>query len=571
MYQASKFILNLTITLVALTFVFLMTSCSSQKKTDEEILAKVGQFDITKQHYLNELRRFYDRTGQAVNLGSDVMENVLNSRVNRYAIVEFAFDKGWDAEPESQHMKSMIERKVLMEEFERKIIHANVQISEKELRELFYRANTSIRASHLVARSRHEADSLFALLESGHTFETLAKDIFRNSELAQSGGDLGYFTVDDMDISFEDTAYRMEIGDISEPVKTNHGYSIIKLTDIVETPIVTETEFANKKQEVASIATNQQHELATRKHMRETIDAFETNHELISILWKAVQENPEAYYSFEAESNMISLNIPEENLDNPIVQTDDFTFTVRDFLKEAYFSSKNQRSLARSIHSFTEQVHGTAYRVKAMNTITSHPDFEEQYVQRTIEETFFNFLHERFEAYLDDLIDIPNDMIRMEYTKNREMYVEPLQLNMAEITVTSQERADQVWELLQQGRDFNAVLRQYSADPSAREHNGELGFIPIDRFGMMAPSLGSIQPGEYAGPFQLMSNRFVVFKCLDRIEPTQLTLEEAEPLVRKNLHNYYKDELRSIKIQEARNQFNATIFTERLHAIPIQL
>jgi foldase protein PrsA len=551
--------------------IVLLVSCSSENKQEEEVLARVGQFDITRQHYLNELRRFYDRTGQAVNLGSDVKENVLNARVNRYAIVEFAYYNGWDKEPEAEHMKAMIQRKVNMEEYERRFIHENVEITENDLRELFFRANTSIRASHLFAPNRHVADSLFALLESGVSFETLARSVFRNPELAASGGDLGYFTIDDMDISFEDKAYRMDIGDISRPVKTSQGFSIIKVTDIVTTPVITETEFANIRNQIAEIARKQQFELATRQHMQQTIDSFEFDEQLIQQIWDAVKRNPDAYFSFNDEASMITLDLPADVYNLPLAQRDGFTFTVLDFLQESYFSSIQQRQQARDTHTFREQLAGTAFRAYALSKVESHPRFDRHLVNRTVEETFFNYLHQQFETYLDSLVEIPEQMIMMEFMKNRDLYVEPIQLNMAEIVVTSEQAADQVMNLLNSGANFNTVLQRYTADPAGRSTNGELGFMPVDRFGMMAPSLSAIQPGEIAGPFQIMSNRFLIFKCLDRIESRQLSFEEAQPLVKRSLHLSYKEELRRIKIDEARTMFNATIFTERLHAIPIQL
>ncbi len=560
---------------VFLVVILLLTiglwACSSDKKDQEEVLATVGQFEITRTHYLNELRRFADRTGHAVNLGSDVMENVLNSRVNRYTIVELAHSKGWHAEPEAQHLKSMIRRKVNMEEYERRFIHDEVVITEDDLRELFYRANTSVRASHLFARYRHEADSLYKLIQQGHDFNELAKSVFRNEELARSGGDLGFFTLDDMDVSFEQKAFRMDIGDISEPVKTSRGYSIIKVTDIITTPVVTETEFANKRNEIGMVARNQLNEIATREHMRGIINDFEFDNEIIRNLWDTVQSQPDAFFSFNDEANMLTLDIPRNEMNDVIGSKEGFNFTIEDFLRESHFSSLEQRANASDIHSFTQQVHGLAFRSYALSKVTSHPNYQELYVERTIEETFFNYLNERFDNYLDTLVEVPEELLKIEFETNRDLYIKPIELNLAEIVVTTEERANQAWQKLESGVPFNDVLQEYTADASARLNNGELGLMPIDRFGMLSNSLNHIQPGEHAGPFQVMSNRFVIFKCLDRVQPRPLSFEEAKPTVKRYLHDTVKSHIRASVLNEARETFNATIFTERLHAIPTQL
>jgi parvulin-like peptidyl-prolyl isomerase len=142
---------------------------------------------------------------------------------------------------------------------------------------------------------------------------------------------------------------------------------------------------------------------------------------------------------------------------------------------------------------------------------------------------------------------------------------------VAEIVVTSKQAADQAWAELQTGRNFNDVLMQYTADPGARETGGRLGYIPINRFGVMAPSLQQAQPGDVEGPFQITGARFHIFKVLGRIEPRQLSFEEAVPMVENALRSESADRLKMEIIGEARDRFNATVYTDRLMAIPKQL
>lgn len=549
-----------------------IAACSSNNApANDEVLAVVGDFEISKTHYLNELQRVNARAGYALNLSPDIMESVLNSRLNRYVVVEYARESGWDQEPEAIYEKALIERKSIMEEFERRFITDHVQVSEQDLRELFYRVNTSVRASHLFARNRHEADSLHALLQQGRSWDELAANIFRNPDLARNGGDLGFFTVDDMDISFEDMAYRMEIGDVSAPVQTSRGFSIIKVTDIVTTPVITETQFAEKREELGMIAREQQTELAVRRHLRETINSFDFDNALIEQLWEDIQNDPDGYLEHNPELNRLQVNLSPEVAGGTVAQLGDFVFTTDDFLREAFYTPFSQRLNTSSYHDFRRQVEGMAYRAHALTSAREHPNYNSHYVQRTIEETFYNYLNERFNDYVEQQVVVDEEAIRLEFEKNAEFYAEPLQLDMAEIVVTSEQAANHVWNELQSGADFNETLRRYTADPAARETNGRLGFIPIDRFGMMAPALGQVQPGEYAGPFQITGARFHIFKCMGRIEPRPLSYEEAIPKVREVLATEAADDLKMRIIGDARDRFNATVFTDRLLSIPKQL
>lgn len=569
-----KFFFTKFILITALLLLIAGLNACTKKETPsegEQVLASVGSYDITRTHFLNELQRFNARAGYGMNMSPDVMEAVLNQRLNRYVIVEYAMAEDWHNEPDVNHMREMIERKALMEEFERRFIIDEFTISDNDLRELFYRANTSVRASHLFATNRHEADSLFALLEQGHSFEALAARVFQNPELAQNGGDLGFFTLDDMDISFEDQAFRMEIGEISRPVQTSRGFSIIKVTDIVNTPVITETQFAQRRNELSAIARDQQAELAIRRHLRTTIDTFDYDPELMQRLWEDVRNDPEAYLEFNPELNRLEVRLSPDVAGQTLITHGDFFFTTDDFLREAFYTTFSQRRQARNVHDFTGQVKAMAYRAMAIGEVRNHPNFDARYVQRTADETFYNYLNQMFDDYLETQVRVSEADIREEFRRNAASYAEPLQLDMAEIVVTTQEAADQAWAALQAGRDFNEVLRQYTADPAGRENMGRLGFIPINQFGMMAPSLVSIQPGEFAGPFQITGARFHIFKCLGRIEPRQLSFEEAIPHIERVLRSEAKDQLKIQKIGEARERFNATVYTDRLLSIPIQL
>ena len=86
-----------------------------------------------------------------------------------------------------------------------------------------------IRASHILVKKLSEADNILEDLEAGVNFEKLAK---QNSTCpsAKRGGDLGIFGKGQMVPEFERAVYALKVGEISKPVKTQHGYHIIKRT-----------------------------------------------------------------------------------------------------------------------------------------------------------------------------------------------------------------------------------------------------------------------------------------------------------------------------------------------------
>jgi len=87
-------------------------------------------------------------------------------------------------------------------------------------------------------RTQEEAYTLISeILEkakNGEDFAELAKTYSEDTGSAQNGGDLGYFGTGVMVQEFEDAAFAMSTGDISEIVETQFGYHIIKVTDVKE-------------------------------------------------------------------------------------------------------------------------------------------------------------------------------------------------------------------------------------------------------------------------------------------------------------------------------------------------
>ena len=89
---------------------------------------------------------------------------------------------------------------------------------------------TSIRASHILVKTEEEAKKLYDEIQNGASFAKIAEE---NSlcPSGQNGGDLGFFGKGMMVKPFEDAAFSLNVGEISQPVQTQFGWHLIQLTD----------------------------------------------------------------------------------------------------------------------------------------------------------------------------------------------------------------------------------------------------------------------------------------------------------------------------------------------------
>lgn len=87
------------------------------------------------------------------------------------------------------------------------------------------------RARHILVASIDDAQRIINEIKAGKGFENAALEYSSDSMSAQNGGDLGYFRANVMTPPFEEGVKQLEVGEMSEPVKTDFGWHIIKLED----------------------------------------------------------------------------------------------------------------------------------------------------------------------------------------------------------------------------------------------------------------------------------------------------------------------------------------------------
>jgi peptidyl-prolyl cis-trans isomerase C len=87
-----------------------------------------------------------------------------------------------------------------------------------------------VHARHILVPTEDEAKAVVAQLKGGADFAALAKEKSKDPGAAE-GGDLGYFTKDQMVPEFAAVAFKLDKGQLSDPVKTQFGWHIIKVED----------------------------------------------------------------------------------------------------------------------------------------------------------------------------------------------------------------------------------------------------------------------------------------------------------------------------------------------------
>ncbi len=212
-----------------------LIGCSSSR---DAIVATVGDTPITMSEYEHMFIKSNGSRENGVASTEEEREKFLGLMTKYKLKLADAYDQGLDRDPailaEINQYRGSLAASFLTER----------EVTAPGVRRMYDRRKEEIRASHILlslspkatpedsARAYKDAYDIIGALKAGVRFDSLAIAFSRDPSVKQNHGDLYYFTSGQMVKEFEDAAYGMEPGQITDhPVRTQYGLHIIKVTD----------------------------------------------------------------------------------------------------------------------------------------------------------------------------------------------------------------------------------------------------------------------------------------------------------------------------------------------------
>ncbi|MDO5715102.1 MAG: peptidylprolyl isomerase [Tissierellia bacterium] len=161
---------------------------------------------------------------------------LINELIQQQLLYFDAIEKGYDQEEDFIRVAEKARQSMLKTYALGKLLQG-IEVSDEEV-EAFYedhkedfKEQKKVSAAHILVESEDVAKEISEKLKSGERFEELAK-MHSTCPSSQKGGNLGTFAPGQMVPEFDQVVFEMEKGEISQPVKTQFGYHIIKVDDI---------------------------------------------------------------------------------------------------------------------------------------------------------------------------------------------------------------------------------------------------------------------------------------------------------------------------------------------------
>lgn len=235
--------------IVSLAFVFSMIALNLAAQTnDDKVLLTIGGEQVTTSEFLGVYKK-NNVEGEVLDKKS--IDEYLDLFINFKLKVREAEALGLDT------VKSFINELKGYRDQLAKPYFIDEEMNAQLLQEAYDRKTKDLRVSHILIRADKyaaPADTLIAynkiadirkrIVEGGEDFNAVAEEVSedpsardmpaRGYQPPREGnrGDIGYFTVFDMVLPFEDASYNLKEGEISMPVRTEFGYHLIKVENI---------------------------------------------------------------------------------------------------------------------------------------------------------------------------------------------------------------------------------------------------------------------------------------------------------------------------------------------------
>jgi len=519
--------MNVSIVLALINLLYISSFPFSQGD-NAHVLAAVGSYNITLSEFENRYENYLFNSGVKDNLVT--REAILNNMINEILLFNYDSNDAILKDPKYQKELNWTKNQVALAYLKDQEIYASISVSEEEIREAFVRVNEKIAARHLYAESEEEANNLYELLKIGVDFDFLAKQVFTDSTLRNNGGYLGYFTWGDMDPSFEDAAFSLKVGEVSQPVKTEHGYSIIKLEDRISHPLLTEYEFLKKKSHLERVLKIRKKKPSEREYLKKVFDFEKVSFnqdalenilsELTGSVLVAESNNRDKSYSkcVEYEGKIYSQNEIVNRIDN-----------IPLYNKEKIVSLETLQSV----------ITGLLLQEKLLKIAHDKGYDSNPLVLDTFDKMSNNLFLKFKRKEIGDNSDVPDSSTLQYYSDNIQSFSSERELNLQEIILDDKHLADSLLNEIKSGTDFGDIAQKNSLRRWTAEKNGEMGFSPVSKFGMLKDTLWNSSVGEIIGPINIQ-DYCGIFKVLGKSDSKPFEFEKVKSEVigaYKRVHN----------------------------------
>ena len=216
---------------------------------DPNVVARIGNKTITVADF-NKILTYYDAEQRAmIEKNPQAKPTILWQTVQGMVIAGLAREKGFDKRPEIKGQLEMITNNFLAFQYLQKEVISKVKVTEKDAKAYYdknpdlFKSPEQVKARHILIqvpkeasdedkkKQKEKADEVLKKVKAGEDFTKLAAEYSDDPGTKSKGGELGLFSKGSMVPAFEQVAFSLKPGEVSELVETEFGFHVIKVDE----------------------------------------------------------------------------------------------------------------------------------------------------------------------------------------------------------------------------------------------------------------------------------------------------------------------------------------------------
>jgi peptidyl-prolyl cis-trans isomerase C len=285
---------GLFVAVAAAALALLLASAAPLRAQDKgPVVAKVNGAEI----HQSDLTVAEEEAGQLPPMSPDQKQDYLiQFTTDMMLLAKAAEDKKLDDAPDFKRKLDFIRNKLLMETMLQSV--GKQALTDEAMHKVYDDAvkqmsgEQEVHARHILIRAAPDDEkaskaaeekmkAIIVRLKNGEDFVKVATEVTEDPSGKANGGDLGYFTKEQMVPEFSNTAFKLDKGQISDPVKTQFGWHVIKVEDKRVKPVPT---FDEVKAQIE--------QFVTRKAQAELVSSLRANAKIERLDKPATPEVP---------------------------------------------------------------------------------------------------------------------------------------------------------------------------------------------------------------------------------------------------------------------------------------
>jgi peptidyl-prolyl cis-trans isomerase C len=557
---------QLRFSLFLLLLISVFISCS---KMDDSTLAVVDGEVVA----LDEFTAVSPPAGFA-DKSDEEIAGAVDDFLKRRLFVKAAFNRGYERDSLVLSRMKSTERSNMMQYVFEKAILGSV-LDDEYLMGLYDRTGAEVKARHILiqfqgvsrsqsTRSKPEAlalvKTILTRISGGESFEGLASELSEGPSKSK-GGDLGWFGWGQMVDAFQQAAFSMKPGEVSDAVETQFGYHIIKVEDRREQD---RGSFEEEKPRLVQQARRSK-EAEIRKYADEFItkikaDAgFELNRKNISRFM-------ELYSASSLAGKPLDVVLEELNFREPLLSLSGENKNASWIIVQLKSVPPQQRPAFTSENHLISILDQLVFQDLVIKYGYNQEFHKDEAFADKVGDVLENLVYSAFVEKEVTQVAVPTDEeLRAFYDANMgERYMDKAKVRVKEIFVKDSLLAVDLKKRLTAGEDIGFLAGRYSERKTGKDNQGDIPVFQEGRYGAMGVQAFKMAPGETSEPIRLGTG-FSIVRVEEKIE------EQPKPFssVKNRINNELVNELRNKRsddlFKELKKEFSVKVNYDAVH------